>query len=78
MRYSVLWKTVRFGTVGVQRLACFFAKEPALSADGPGGPPKGMKNRGGLLRSRRRGKVRAPFALDQLRPSLSLTWNVRF
>jgi len=41
------------------------------------GPSKEMKNRGGLLRCRRRGTVKALFALDQLRPSLSLTWNVR-
>jgi hypothetical protein len=26
----------------------------------------------------RRGTVKALFALDKLRPSLSLTWNVRF
>ena len=44
-----------FGTVPCE--------EAALSAYGPGGPPKSMKNRGGLLRCRRRGKVKAHLAL---------------
>jgi len=31
MRHSVLWNTVRFGTVGMRRILCvFYRKEPAL------------------------------------------------